>query len=70
VDPDTNSDIDVPSGPVGKIGRIKIRVTDGSNQTNTNKAKLRIVVTTSNDEQSIVVENLCSGHDYNEYTLV
>ena len=70
VDPDTNADINVPSGQVGKIGRIKIRVRDGSNQTNTNKAKLRIVVTTSNDEQSIVVENLCSGHDFNEYTLV
>lgn len=70
VDPDTNEDINEPSGDLGKIGRIKIRVTDGTNLTNTNKAKLRIIVTTSNDEQSIVVENLCSGHDYNEYTLV
>jgi hypothetical protein len=61
-----------PSGTVGdgKIARLKIRVKDASSQTNTNKAKLRIVVKTANDSQTIVVENLCPGHDYNEYTLV
>ena len=61
-----------PSGNVGdgSIARLKIRVKDATTATETNKAKLRIVVTTSNYEQSIVVENLCSGHDYNEYTLV
>ena len=64
-----------PSGPVGEIGRLMIRVTDATSQTNVNKAKLRIVVKTGAgldeaDKQTIVVENLCSGHDYNEYTLV
>ena len=47
-----------------------IRVKDAASQTNTNKAKLRIIVRTANDEQTIVVENLCAGHDYNEYTIV
>lgn len=71
VDPDGNV-LDEPSGNVGEIGKIKVRVTDASSQTNTNKAKLRIVVKTANvqDNQTIVVENLCPGHDYNEYTLV
>lgn len=61
-----------PSGDVGdgKIAKLKIRVKNPSSQTNTNKAKLRIVVKTANGEQTIVVENLCSGHAYNEYTLV
>ena len=64
--------LEAPTGNVGdgKIARLMVRVKDASSQTNTNKAKLRIVVTTANDKQSIVVENLCSGHDYNEYTLV
>ena len=70
VDPDTGNDIASPSGPVGQIGRIKIRVKDAASLTNTNKAKLRIVVRTANNEQTIVVENLCAGHDYNEYTIV
>ena len=71
VDPDNPQVVlDAPSGPVGTIGRIKIRVKDASSQTNTNKAKLRIVVKTANDNQTIVVENLCAGHDYNEYTIV
>ena len=59
-----------PSGPVGQIGRVMIRVKDATSQTNTNKAKLRIIVRTANNEQTIVVENLCAGHDYNEYTIV
>ena len=64
--------VTTPSGTVGdkSIAKLKIRVKDATSQTNTNKAKLRIVVKTANDEQTIVVENLCSGHDYNEYTLV
>lgn len=61
-----------PSGTVGlgQIARLKIRVKDPTSQTDINKARLRIVVKTANDEQTIVVENLCAGHDYNEYTLV
>ena len=72
VDPDTGGVLVEPSGNVGEIGKIKVRVKDASSQTNTNKAKLRIVVKTANvqDNQTIVVENLCPGHDYNEYTLV
>jgi hypothetical protein len=58
------------SGNVGEIGIIKVRVKNATDQTDTNKAKLRIVVKTANDGQTIVVENLCPGHDYNEYTLV
>jgi hypothetical protein len=70
VHPDTGNEWVEPSGNVGEIGKIKVRVKDASSQTNTNKAKLRIVVKTANDGQTIVVENLCPGHDYNEYTLV
>ena len=74
VDPESGKDLDSPpSGDVGKIGIIKVRVKDATNQTDTNKAKLRIVVKTAasaQDGEVIVVENLCPGHDYNEYTLV
>lgn len=72
VDPVTGEDLDSPSGLVGEIGKVKIRVSDAVSQTNTNKAKLRIVVQTPNTQgsQTIVVENLCVGHDYNEYTIV
>ena len=75
VDPDTGVALDEanpPSGSVGEIGKIKVRVKDPSKPTDTNKARLRIVVSTANvqDPQVIVVENLCPGHDYNEYTLV
>ena len=62
--------LDAPTGTVGQIGRLMIRVKDSVTATETNKARLRIVVKTANDEQTIVVENLCAGHDYNEYTLV
>jgi hypothetical protein len=58
---------------VGEIGIIKVRVKNATDQTDTNKAKLRIVVKTAasaQDGEVIVVENLCPGHDYNEYTLV
>ena len=73
VDPSTGGVLDSPSGNVGEIGKIKVRVKDATGQTNTNKAKLRIVVKTAasaQDGEVIVVENLCPGHDYNEYTLV
>jgi hypothetical protein len=75
VDPNTGVALDEanpPSGSVGEIGKIKVRVKDPSKPTDTNKARLRIVVSTANvqDPQVIVVENLCPGHDYNEYTLV
>ena len=75
VDPDNPAVVlDAPSGVVGdgSIGRLMIRVVDDTNQTDTNKAKLRIVVKTGNTQgsQTIVVENLCAGHDYNEYTIV
>ena len=72
VDSDGNV-LDEPSGNVGEIGIIKVRVKNATDQTDTNKAKLRIVVSTAasaQDGQVIVVENLCPGHDYNEYTLV
>lgn len=72
VDPeDPKTVLAAPSGVVGdkSIAKLMIRVKDPYSQTNTNKAKLRIVVKAAN-QQSIVVENLCSGHDYNEYTLV
>ena len=72
VDSDGNV-LDEPSGNVGEIGIIKVRVKNATDQTDTNKAKLRIVVKTAasaQDGEVIVVENLCPGHDYNEYTLV
>ena len=73
VDPNSGEVLKSPSGDVGKIGIIKVRVKNATDQTNTNKAKLRIVVSTAasaQDGEVIVVENLCPGHDYNEYTLV
>ena len=73
VDPITGDGLNSLSGNVGEIGKIKVRVKDASSQTDTNKAKLRIVVKTAasaQDGEVIVVENLCPGHDYNEYTLV
>lgn len=73
VDPNTGDVVDSPSGNVGEIGKIKVRVKNATDQTDTNKAKLRIVVSTAasaQDGEVIVVENLCPGHDYNEYTLV
>lgn len=73
VDPSTGDVLDSPSGNVGEIGIIKVRVKNATDQTDTNKAKLRIVVKTAasaQDGEVIVVENLCPGHDYNEYTLV
>ena len=73
VDPKSGNVVESPSGDVGEIGIIKVRVKNATDQTDTNKAKLRIVVSTAasaQDGQVIVVENLCPGHDYNEYTLV
>ena len=73
VDPNNGEVLTSPSGDVGKIGIVKVRVKNATDQTNTNKAKLRIVVKTAasaQDGEVIVVENLCPGHDYNEYTLV
>ena len=73
VDPSNGKVLDSPSGNVGEIGKIKVRVKNAADQTDTNKAKLRIVVSTAasaQDGEVIVVENLCPGHDYNEYTLV
>lgn len=73
VDPKSGAVVTSPSGNVGEIGIIKVRVTNATDQTDTNKAKLRIVVKTAasaQDGEVIVVENLCPGHDYNEYTLV
>ena len=73
VNPDTDLGETSLSGNVGEIGKIKVRVKNATDQTDTNKAKLRIVVSTAasaQDGEVIVVENLCPGHDYNEYTLV
>ena len=73
VDPKSGEVVESPSGDVGEIGIIKVRVKNATDQTDTNKAKLRIVVKTAasaQDGEVIVVENLCPGHDYNEYTLV
>lgn len=73
VNPDTGLGETSLSGNVGEIGKIKVRVKNATDQTDTNKAKLRIVVKTAasaQDGEVIVVENLCPGHDYNEYTLV
>ena len=73
VDPKSGYVVTSPSGNVGEIGIIKVRVKNATDQTDTNKAKLRIVVKTAasaQDGEVIVVENLCPGHDYNEYTLV
>lgn len=55
------------TGEVGKIGILKIKVTKLEQRTN--RAKLRITVKTS-DGRTIVVENLCAGHHYNEYTII
>lgn len=73
VDPKSGEVVESPSGDVGEIGIIKVRVKNATDQTDTNKAKLRIVVKTAasaQDGEVIVVENLCPGHDYNEYTIV
>lgn len=69
VDPsDPSKVLDAPEGVLGTIGRVMIKATDPTPD-RTYKARLRIVVKTV-DGRTIVVENLCAGHDYNEYTIV
>ena len=54
-------------GSVGAPATLKIVPT--SKQTNqTNRAIIRIAVKVN--DRTIIVENLCTGHDYNEYTIV
>ena len=55
-------------GPVGSIGKINIKA-NSSNAQDGHRALLRISVRTE-DGRTIIVENLCAGHDYNEYTVV
>lgn len=55
-------------GPVGSIGKINIKA-NSSNAPEGHSALLRISVRTE-DDRTIIVENLCAGHDYNEYTVV
>ena len=69
VDPDDDTKVaKTAEGDVGKIAKLKIKV-NNTGTTDTNKAKLRIIVHTA-DQRSIVVENLCHGHDFTEYTIV
>ena len=60
-------------GPVGSIGKLEIKV-NKSLAPEGHKALLRVSVhlesADSQDERIIIVENLCVGHDYNEYTIV
>lgn len=55
-------------GPVGSIGKINIKA-NSSNAQDGHRALLRISVRTE-EGRTIIVENLCAGHDYNEYTVV
>ena len=59
-----------PSGDVGQLAELMIRAKKTSfSDTDTKKAKLRIHLSLA-DGSTVVVENLCAGHDFNEYTLV
>lgn len=70
VDPENPAMVlDTPKGKVGEIGKLMIKVNNTEDLTNTNSAKLRIMVKTA-DYRTIIVENLCSGHDVNEYTII
>lgn len=55
-------------GEVGVIGKIQIKANVSSALAG-HSALLRVSVHTE-DERTIIVENLCAGHDYNEYTVV
>ncbi len=71
VDPETDEVIASPQGDVGKLAQLKIRAVYNEGITDTKKAVLRIVILPiEQGGQSIVVENLGSGHDFHEYTLV
>ena len=66
----TYVDVEKPtaSKPVGEEATLRIKVTNTSGISNTNKAKLRIVVKAG--DRTIVVENLCEGNNFHEYTLI
>lgn len=71
VDPVTGNVIPSPSGATGDVGVLKIRAKYNAGITDTKKAVLRIVIPSVDASgQTIVVENLGSGHDFHEYTLV
>ena len=71
VDPVTGNVIPSPSGAIGDVGVLKIRAKYNAGITDTKKAVLRIVIPPVDASgQTIVVENLGSGHDFHEYTLV
>ena len=71
VDPVTGNVIPSPSGATGDVGVLKIRAKYNAGITDTKKAVLRIVIPPVDASgQTIVVENLGSGHDFHEYTLV
>ena len=71
IDPTTGQVIDSPRGDTGDVGVLKIRAKYSADIVDTKKAVLRIVILPAQPgDQTVVVENLGSGHDFHEYTLV
>lgn len=60
-------------GEVGVIGKIQIKANNSSAPAGHSailRVSVRVEGADAQDERTIIVENLCSGHDYNEYTIV